>query len=235
MTSPEPSPTAAIRLHLPAWAIRSLDGRGGADHAGPAGPAQIGAALAVLDAAVMSKAPHAGAWANRLALAAAATTVSRNGRPEDETALRDLVAVGAVPPAGPAAPVLGAYLWLAAGSPGPRWGDLPNLISGLGARTDGLPNALAQALATAAERPCPLAAAAAALQAVLAVRPGRGALALWAADIVLVRWLGWAYGLPLVTFGLPQGRVDLAALAAAEDGAGLAGVVLLSLSPEIFH
>ncbi|AWB07993.1 hypothetical protein A6A40_23360 (plasmid) [Azospirillum humicireducens] len=227
MPPPELSPAAAILpLHLPAWAIRSLPERSGADHAVPAGPAHIGAALAVLDAAVASAAPHAGAWVNRLAFMAAAVAVARSGRPEDEAALRDLVAVSPAQPAGPAAPVLGAYLWLAAGPPGPRWGELPNLIAGLGARTDGLPDVLTQALATAADLSCPLAAAATALQAVLAVRPDRRALAAWAADVVLARWLGWPSGLPLVTLGLPQGHVGLAELAAAQDGAGLAGAVL---------
>lgn len=222
MTPSLPSATAVLPLHLPAWVTRSLPERGGLDRAAPAGPAQIGAALTVLDAAVTAAAPHAGAWADRLALAAAASAVARSGRPEDEAALRDLVAVSPGPLSGPAAPVLGAYLWLASGPPGPRWDELPRLIAGLGARTDGLPDALAQALATTADRPCPLAAAVAALQAVLATRPDRGALAVWAVDIVLARWLGWPYGLPLFSLGLPQGSVDLAAL----DGTTLAAVVL---------
>lgn len=219
------SPSAVLPLHLPAWATRSLPERGGADRttpADPAGPAQIGAALAVLDAAVTAAAPHAGAWADRLALAAAASAVARSGRPEDEAALRDLIAVSPVPPAGPVAPVLGAYLWLSAGPPGPRWSDISGLIAGLGARTDGVPDALAQALAAAAALSCPLAAMAAALQAVLAVRPGRSALAVWTADTVLARWLGWPYGLPLLSLGLPQGSLDLAAL----DGTALAVAVL---------
>ncbi|MBF5093653.1 DUF1403 family protein [Azospirillum sp. INR13] len=218
-----PSPTAVLPLHLPAWATRCLPDRGGADHPTPAGPAQLGAALAVLDAAVTAAAPHAGAWANRLALAAAAAAIARSGRPEDEAALRDLVALSPAPPAGPAAPVLGAHLWLADGPPGPRWGELPALIAGLGARSGGVPDELAQTLATAAALPCPLVAVSAALQPVLAVRPGRDALAVWAADLVLARWLGWPYGLPLIGLGLPpQGRVDLSAL----EGATLAAVIL---------
>lgn len=96
MTPPVPSPAAALTLQLPAWATRCLPDRGGADQAAPAGPAQIGAALAVLDAAVTAAVPYAGAWADRLALAAAAAAVARSGRPEDEVALRDLVAVSRV-------------------------------------------------------------------------------------------------------------------------------------------
>ncbi len=222
MTPPEPSPAAILPLQLPAWATRLLPDHGGSGEVLSAGPVHIGAALAVLDAAVASAVPHAGAWANRLALTAASAAVARSGRPEDEAALRDLVASAPVPPAGPAAPVLSGYLWLAAGPPSRRWGELPSLIAGLGARSDGVPDALAQALATAAALPCPLATAAAALQAVLAVRPGRAALAVWAADVALARWLGWPFGLPLVSLGLPQGSVDLTTL----DGARLAAAML---------
>lgn len=135
------------------------------------------------------------------------------------------------PPAGPAAPVLGTHLWLAGGPPAPRWGELPALIAALGARSDGLPDALAQALATAAALPCPLAAVSAALQAVLAVRPDRSALTVWAADTALARWLGWPFGLPLVSLGLPRGSVDLAAL----DGATLAAVVLRGSARALDH
>ncbi|HYF88072.1 DUF1403 family protein [Azospirillum sp.] len=82
-----PSPTAVPPLLLPAWATRCLSDRSGPDQATPAGPAQIGAALAVLDAAVTAAAPHAGAWATRLALTAATAAVARSGRPEDEAAV----------------------------------------------------------------------------------------------------------------------------------------------------
>ena len=104
MMPPEPSPIAVLPLHLPAWATRCLVERGGTDRAVPAGPAQTGAALAVLDAAVTAAVPYAGAWADRLALTAAAAAVARSGRPEDEAALRDLVAVTPGAPAGPAGP-----------------------------------------------------------------------------------------------------------------------------------
>src|SRR5271169_4670230 len=48
-----------------------------------------GAALARLDAIVRETPPSAGAWRQRLALAAAAASVRQAGRREDEAALRD--------------------------------------------------------------------------------------------------------------------------------------------------
>ena len=48
-----------------------------------------GAALARLDAVVRENPPWAGAWRQRLALAAAAASVRRAGRSEDEAAHRE--------------------------------------------------------------------------------------------------------------------------------------------------
>nr|WP_247884716.1 DUF1403 family protein [Azospirillum sp. OGB3] len=186
---------------------------------------QVGAALAALDAAVAPAPPYAGAWASRLALAAAAGAVARDGRLEDEAALRDLVAFSPELPAGPVTAVVRAHLWLVAGAPGHRWSAVPELIAGFRVRDDALPDALAGRLAAAAAAVCPLAATAAAVQAVLTVRPGRGALALWAADVTLSRWLGWDHGLPLVTLGFRQRGGALDALASADDPR-LAGCVL---------
>ena len=202
----------------PRWA-RPEDQR---EQDGSAYPVQVGAALAALDAAVTASVPYACAWASRMALAAAAGAVARDGRLEDEAALRDLVAFTPELPAGPVTVVVRAHLWLAAGAPGHRWSAVPELIAGFGVRDDALPHALAGHLAAAA---CPLAATAAAVQAVLTVRPGRGALALWAADVTLSRWLGWDHGLPLVTLGFRQRGGALDALATADDPR-LAGCVL---------
>ena len=66
-----------------------------------------GAALARLDLLVRENQPWAGAFRQRLALRAAAACVSRSGRGEDETALRDafqLTRPGADP--GPAGRIL---------------------------------------------------------------------------------------------------------------------------------
>ena len=80
-----------------------------------------GAALARLDAIVRENPPWAGAWRQRLALRAAAASVARAGRNEDEAALRDalhLTRPGADP--GPAGRRLRAWRALATGSAG-QW------------------------------------------------------------------------------------------------------------------
>ena len=80
-----------------------------------------GAALARLDAIVRENPPWAGAWRQRLALAAAAASVRRAGRNEDEAALRDalhLTRSGADP--GPAGRRLLAWRALAVGTVG-QW------------------------------------------------------------------------------------------------------------------
>src|SRR5271155_958835 len=80
-----------------------------------------GAALARLDAVVRETPPWAGVWRQRLALAAAAASVRRAGRSEDEAALRDALHLGrpgADP--GPAGRRLRAWRALAAGSAGRR-------------------------------------------------------------------------------------------------------------------
>jgi hypothetical protein len=80
-----------------------------------------GAALARLDAVVRETPPWAGVWRQRLALRAAAASVARAGRNEDEPALRDalhLTRSGADP--GPAGRRLRAWRALAAGSAG-QW------------------------------------------------------------------------------------------------------------------
>src|SRR5271154_5471579 len=80
-----------------------------------------GAALARLDAVVRETPPWAGAWRQRLALAAAAASVRRAGRSEDEAALRDalhLTRPGVDP--GPAGRRLRAWRALAVGPAG-QW------------------------------------------------------------------------------------------------------------------
>lgn len=82
---------------VPAWLRRaipdaqSLAGKG----AGPNGIEDValaaGAAIGALDAVVRRQERWAGAWRQRLALAAAAITAKQAGRVEDENALRDAV------------------------------------------------------------------------------------------------------------------------------------------------
>lgn len=196
------SRAGSIARPLPAWVrAGSPSGIGAA--------VQAGAALALLDAAWTMAASFAGAWAERLAVATTTCALTAMGRPEDEAAVRDLVALGAPPSAGPAAPLAGAFLWLAAEPPEEDpWSGLPDRLAGLGARSGTAAADLAAALAEAARQPCPLTAVAAAMETVEAIRPGRPSLARFAADAVLSRWLGWPRGLPLVTLGLPTGRTD---------------------------
>src|SRR5271167_4355108 len=80
-----------------------------------------GAALARLDAIVRETPPWAGAWRQRLTLHAAAVSVRRAGRSEDEAALRDalhLTRPGVDP--GPAGRRLRAWRALAVGPAG-QW------------------------------------------------------------------------------------------------------------------
>src|SRR3984957_13766160 len=79
-----PSSSAASAAAFPGWA-RALHQPESEAEAG----FLAGAALARLDAVVRENPPWAGAWRQRLALAAAVASVRRAGRSEDEAALRD--------------------------------------------------------------------------------------------------------------------------------------------------
>ena len=110
-----PSSSTASAAAFPAWA-RAVHAPETAAEAG----FLAGAALARLDAVVRETPPWAGAWRQRLALAAAADSVRRAGRSEDEAALRDALHLTrhAADP-GPAGRRLLAWRALAAGSAGP--------------------------------------------------------------------------------------------------------------------
>src|SRR5271166_3409221 len=77
-------PSAASAAAFPAWAraVRAPETEAEAAFL-------AGAALARLDAVVHQNPPWAGVWRRRLALTAAASSVRRAGRTEDEAALRD--------------------------------------------------------------------------------------------------------------------------------------------------
>jgi len=108
---PLSGPTAAF----PGWARAKKPPESEAEAAFLAG-----AALARLDELVRAEPVFAGVWRRRLALAAAAASVARAGRREDEAALRDgfhLTRPGADP--GPAGRWLLAWRALATGSAGP--------------------------------------------------------------------------------------------------------------------
>lgn len=208
---------------LPTWVARP-PGRP-IDDAGQEGAAaRVGAALAALDAVWRARPAYAGAWAGRLGVLAAGNALAAAGQAGDADAVRDLLAAHpsppAAPPVGPAAPAAAAWAWLAAGPAAARWDDAPEKLAGLGARTGDAAATLAKALADAAARPCPLAAVVHAAAATREIRPGRPALALFAADVALARWLDWPRGLPLAALGARRGKFS-----ADDDGAAAALIV----------
>jgi hypothetical protein len=166
-----------------------------------------GAALARLDAVVHETPPWAGVWRQRLALAAAAASVRRAGRSEDEAALRDALHLsrpGADP--GPAGRRLRAWRALTTGSAGQWRSAIARAADALDVRAlDGLPQAIDAAEARAeGHRLAPFAAARAyhlATRALTADRGRGGAgelLAGWLADAVLAQRLNWPFALPLL-------------------------------------
>jgi hypothetical protein len=195
-----PGPSADSAPPFPAWA-RALHAPESEAEAG----FLAGAALARLDQIVREDPPWAGAWRQRLALHAAAASVARAGRNEDEAALRDalhLTRPGADP--GPAGRRLLAWRALAAGSAG-RWRSaIARAADALDVRAlDGLPQAIDVAEACAeGHRPAPFAAARTFERASRALAQGdRGAgelLAAWLADSVLAQKLKWPFALPLL-------------------------------------
>lgn len=89
---PKPSPRHAVQplgaapmATVPSWLRRAVETAQTVEDAAMAS----GAALGALDAVVRRDEKWAGAWRQRLALAAAAATARQAGRTEDEAALRD--------------------------------------------------------------------------------------------------------------------------------------------------
>ena len=178
-----------------------------------------GAALARLDLIVRESPPWAGVWRQRLALRAAAASVARSGRAEDEGALRDAVqftSAGADP--GPAGRNLRAWRALTAGSTG-RW--RPAILIAAEALAVPLGGPLDAAIAGAAGcleggQAAPFAAALTFAHVRPALAPGAGAtlggrgmegelLAAWLADSVLAHKLRWPFALPLLGAALFAG------------------------------
>ena len=179
-----------------------------------------GAALSRLDAIVRENPPWAGVWRQRLALSAAAASVRRAGRAEDEAALRDafhLSRPGGDP--GPAGKFLLANREVAA-RPTRQWRssfDAATEVLGV-PHDEALEEALEAAEACAAStRPAPFAAARAFALARRALTPGAGRLspggrggegellAAWLADAVLAQRLNWPFALPLLAASLLPG------------------------------
>ena len=179
-----------------------------------------GAALSRLDAIVRENPPWAGVWRQRLALSAAAASVRRAGRTEDEAALRDafhLTRPGADP--GPAGRFLLASRELAS-RPTRQWRSSIAAAAEVlrVAHDEALEEALDAAEACGAGvRPAPFAAARTFAVARRALTSGAGRqsqggrrgegelLAAWLADAMLARRLNWPFALSLLAAALVSG------------------------------
>jgi Protein of unknown function (DUF1403) len=161
-----------------------------------------GAALAALSSRVHAGASWSGVWRRRLALKAAAASAKNARRGEDEPLLRDsLVLCPAGGDPGPAGRLLQAWRELNRSDPLAEESVL-HLAKTLGLSVDdALRSAIAGAQGMAAGRGAPFAAADTA-KVVLAHRPDAVLLALWLADAVLARRLGWALPVPLIAAAL---------------------------------
>jgi hypothetical protein len=166
-----------------------------------------GAAIGALDAVVRRQERWAGAWRQRLALAAAAATAKQAGRVEDENALRDAVLlarpgdiVSGSTTLGPAGLLLLAWRRLAA-RPAEELLTKKNLAAVLeefGYAPDD------EAVSDLADELRQLGASAGMVGMltgafVTAERHGFGrAVGAWLADVLLAQRLGWAHAVPLL-------------------------------------
>lgn len=177
---------------------------------------RLGARLADLHQA-LAISPIAGLVADRASLMATAKMLASAGRPETVPQLRDMRMMG--DPAGPGAPTLAAWSWLASlpweecaatrhrsthddlqgmATDHRHHNRLFELIRGLGWRdTDEALLHLVLAVGTAAALPCPLAALGTVLEATAGLPLP---ICLLAGDYVVGRCLGWP--LPLYSLGL---------------------------------
>lgn len=193
---------AALAAPVPPWLRAAAAGPGSIEDAAFA----AAAALTALDAVVRRQERWAGAWRQRLALAAAAATAKRAGRVEDQAALRDaLLLTRPGDDVGPAGRMLLAWRTLASRPVATLVSEtvLVDVAADLGSALD---EAAAGQIgdeiqATAGAVGNAVAGAVGAI-AVLERHHSRAALELgpWLADAVLADRLGWAHALPL--FGL---------------------------------
>jgi len=183
----------------PAWARLSGSFR---DHSEAEALYFAGAALSALDSVAKSGPPWAGVWRRRLALKCAAAVVhSLLNRREDEAALRDAVALARPgQDLGPAGRVYAAFRVLA----GPGDPCRPKRLAAVAAELQSPldPDRAANLTALLREagaggRPAPVVAVAAA-EAVIALRTDAEPLALFCADAVLAKSLGWPTPVPLI-------------------------------------
>ena len=197
MIRPDPAPLEPLRA--PAWARAVGSFR---EHSEAEALYFAGAALAALDSVAKTDPPWAGVWRRRLALkSAAAAAQNLLNRRQDESGLRDAVAFHRPGEAlGPAGRVYSAFRVLADRSDPFRPERLSAVAADLQAPLDpqkAVELTMALKEAGGRGRPAPVVAAAAA-EAVIAVRADAEPLAVWAADATLARSLGWPVPLPLL-------------------------------------
>lgn len=193
-------PSSPLPAPLPRW-VRQGAGREDTETV----LFSAGAALALLDPLVRSEDPVGTLWRKRLALAAAATVSTLEGRREGEAQLRDAITLrrpGDDP--GPAGRMLAGWRYLgearalrstdwSARLPG--FFDLP---------TGPVAEFLSEIAARVVGRRLPLRFAAEAAREVAALGPAYRGLALWLADALLARALGWDRPVPLLAAHLPR-------------------------------
>ncbi|BCH12267.1 hypothetical protein MesoLj131c_65250 (plasmid) [Mesorhizobium sp. 131-3-5] len=163
----------------------------------------VGAAIGALDAVVRRQERWAGAWRQRLALAAAAATAKQAGRVEDENALRDAVLLtrpGVFLSVGPAGSMLLAWRRLA-GTPAEKLlteASIGAVLDDLGLRRDDdavgeLSDDLRQLSASMGMVDMLTGAFTAAERYGFARTFG-----CWLADALLAQRLGWSHAVPLL-------------------------------------
>ena len=203
MTSLRPQISAP--LGLPRWLRQAVAGEGAESVVFSAG-----AALSALDPMVRSGDPVGTLWRRRLTLGAAAAVAALEGRREGAAQLRDAFALcrpGDDP--GPGGRLLIAWRGLGETRAlrSAEWpARLPSLFDLPGEPAAGLLRDLGGRFVG---RGLPLRFAAEAARAVLTLGPAHRGLALWLADALLARALGWERPLPLLAAHLPRAALRL--------------------------
>lgn len=196
---------------VPTWLRRAVpDAQAVADKSVDDVALVAGAAIGALDAVVRRQERWAGAWRQRLALAAAAVTARQAGRVEDESALRDAVLLtrpGDFLSVGPAGLLLLAWRRLASRPTEELLTakTLAALLEEFGyAPDDESVSALTDDLRQLAASEGTVGMMAGAIA--IAERHGFArALGAWLADALLAQRLGWAHAVPLLGAEAPSG------------------------------
>jgi Protein of unknown function (DUF1403) len=196
--------TATSAVLVPTWLRRAVpDAQGVAGKDIEDMALVAGAAIGALDAVVRRQERYAGAWRQRLALAAAAVTARQAGRVEDENALRDAVLLtrpGDFLSVGPAGLLLLAWRRLA-GTPAEKLLTKKNLAAVLEefgyAPDDEVVSDLADDVRQLAATDGTMGIMTGAIA--MAERHGLGrVLGAWLADALLAQRLGWVHAVPLL-------------------------------------